>query len=476
MLSDKQWQILCFGHTSYDALICDGAIRSGKTSVMSVGFIDWAMEFFDQCNFIIGGVTVESAKRNVVNPMLLTKYLTDRYSMKWEGGQANRMVVTCKGHRNVFHVFGGKDEASYKTVQGITAAGCFLDEVALMPRSFVEQCMARCSVEGSKFWFNCNPGAPTHWFYQEWILKAKDKNAYHLRFHLTDNPALSDKIIKRYLNMYTGVFKKRYVDGEWVQAEGMIYPEWRDALEDTYEGKPQDYVVSIDYGTQNAFAAIKWLKDSKGKWHAVDEYYYSGRTEGHQKTDSDYVADMVSFTQDAGESKIVEVIIDPSASSFIAAMRRTTRFRVRKAINNVEDGIRDTAVCMQLGLIKISNRLEHLSQELDGYVWDDKKQDDKPVKVNDHCLSGSTMVDTENGRKPIRELVGTSGKVWSWNGNKPVLSHYHDCRMTRQSAKLIEIETDDSRFIKCTIDHPILTERGWVEAGELSTEDRIVTI
>ena len=388
MLSDKQWQILCFGHTSYDALICDGAIRSGKTSVMSVGYIDWAMEFFDQCNFIIGGVTVESAKRNVVTPMLLTKYLMDRYSMKWEGGQANRLVVTCKGHRNIFHVFGGKDEASYKTVQGITAAGCFLDEVALMPRSFVEQCMARCSVEGSKFWFNCNPGAPTHWFYQEWILKAKEKNAYHLRFHLTDNPSLSDKIIRRYLNMYTGVFKKRYVDGEWVQAEGMIYPEWREALEDTWKpigkNKCHDYVVSIDYGTQNAFAALKWLKDSSGKWHAVDEYYYSGRTEGHQKTDQDYVADMLNFTSDAGEGNVVEIIIDPSASSFIAAMRRTTKFKVRKAINNVEDGIRDTAVCMQLGLIKLSNNLKHLAQELDGYVWDDKKHDDKPVKVNDH--------------------------------------------------------------------------------------------
>ena len=396
-LSNKQWEVLCFGETSYDALICDGAVRSGKTSVETTAFILWAMEHFDRCNFIIAGVSVESCKRNVVMPAMQTDYLRERFSMEW-ASRANCLTVRSGGRVNVFYVFGGRDEASYRVVQGLTAAGCLLDEVVLMPRTFAEQCMARCSVEGAKFWFSCNPGPPSHWFYQEWVTRTREKNAYRIHFRLSDNPALSEDTIARYERMYTGVFKQRYIDGEWVAAEGLVYPMWRDAVEARWEPTASDPAtsccVSVDYGTLNPFAAVKWLRDRGGVWHAVDELYHDGRGTRHQKTDSDYVADMARFCSDATDD--VEVIVDPSAASFIAALRRSrpavdrgvagdVRYRVRKADNDVMDGIRDVSVAIQSGLIKVSDRMASTLDEFERYVWDDKR-DDAPLKANDHAM------------------------------------------------------------------------------------------
>lgn len=105
----------------------------------------------------------------------------------------------------------------------MTLAGVLFDEVALMPRSFVEQALARCSVEGATFWFSCNPEHPEHWFYKEWIQKAEERRALYLHFTMQDNPALSPQVIRRYERMYTGRFYERFVLGEWTAPEGQIY-------------------------------------------------------------------------------------------------------------------------------------------------------------------------------------------------------------------------------------------------------------
>ena len=144
--------------------------------------------------------------------------------------------------------------------------------------------------------------------------------------------------------------------------------------------------MSCDYGTLNAFHALKWKLDGEGVWHCTEEYRYSGREEGHQKTDEDYVSDLAQFCRDANESIPVEVIVDPSAASFITALRRRGGFRVRTANNAVVDGIRDTAAAMEIGTIKIADCLEGLKEEFTGYVWDDREDCDKPIKVNDHGM------------------------------------------------------------------------------------------
>lgn len=128
------------------------------------------------------------------------------------------------GRENRFYIFGGKDEGSAALIQGMTLSGVMLDETALMPRSFCEQAIARCSVDNSRLWFNCNPENPAHWFYTEWIKKAVDKNCLYLHFTMDDNPSLSEEIKQRYKNLYSGSFYERFIEGKWVSCDGAVYP------------------------------------------------------------------------------------------------------------------------------------------------------------------------------------------------------------------------------------------------------------
>lgn len=379
MLGEKQHRLATWwAEGSPDAacegVIAEGAIRSGKTWAMVTGFLLWSQARFSGCDFIIAGRTIGSLKRNVVGPMCQIMR-----SFGWAYSY-NRSDNVIEVGSNRYHLFGASTEASQDVLQGMTAAGCYADEVALFPKSFVDQMVGRCSVEGSRLWFNCNPSYPTHFFKVEWVDRADELNLLHLRFSMDDNPTLPPAIRERYERTYTGVFRDRYILGLWTLAEGLVYPGFKSALEPRWEGKAARWAVSCDYGTQNAFAALLWAFDGSA-WHVVREYRHSGRDTGHQKTDADYVADMGAFL--GALPRDTPFIIDPSAASFIAAMRRAG-FAVRKARNAVEDGIRETAAAMELGLVRIADDLPELEKELAGYVWDEKASGDRPVKENDH--------------------------------------------------------------------------------------------
>lgn len=382
MISKKQQKILAFSYTGFDALICDGAIRSGKTSLMTVAFVDWAMREFDRCNFAICGKTVGSARRNIISPYMAMSYVREKYDVKFSYSQ-NFMTVKQGDKENYFYLFGGKDESSYMLIQGLTLAGVLLDEVALLTRSFVEQALARCSINNSKYWFNCNPASPQHWFYLEWILKADEKNALHLHFDLRDNPALTDKIIERYENTYSGVFYDRYILGLWVQAEGLIYPEQARGknVVQTLPNGFDLYVVSMDYGTLNPCSMGLWGRNN-GRWYRIREYYYSGRN-GTLKTDEEYYQELEKLTADL---PIYCVVIDPSAASFIACVRRHGRYSVKRADNSVLDGIRNTANAFKQDKIFIWGGCKDCIREFGLYSWDEKAETDKPIKENDHAM------------------------------------------------------------------------------------------
>ena len=204
-----------------DGIICDGSIRSGKTTVMSLSFVIWAMETFDGENFALCGKTIQSLRRNVINQ--LKKMLKSRGYTVIEHRSENSMTIILGDVENEFYLFGGKDEGSQDLIQGITLAGVFFDEVALMPESFVNQATGRCSVAGSKFWFNCNPEGPDHFFKVEWIDKLTEKNLIRIHFTMRDNPSLASHIIERYERMYKGVFYDRFIRGLWVLASGIIF-------------------------------------------------------------------------------------------------------------------------------------------------------------------------------------------------------------------------------------------------------------
>lgn len=253
--SEKQLTVLtwwsCKDYKSYDAIICDGAVRSGKTLCMSLSFVAWAMSSFNSSSFAICGKTITSLKRNVTTP-LISLLKSFGFSCV-EKVSKNYIDVNFKGKSNRFYVFGGKDESSASLIQGITLCGVMLDEVALMPRSFVEQALARCSITGSKLWFNCNPEHPYHWFFKEWIEKAKEKNALYLHFTMKDNPSLSKSIIKRYNSLYSGVFYERFILGKWTAVTGLVYPMFNKE-KNVVKDVPicSEYVVSCDYGTSQS--------------------------------------------------------------------------------------------------------------------------------------------------------------------------------------------------------------------------------
>ena len=292
MISEKQKKILAFPYSKYDALICDGAVRSGKTSIMVVAFVDWAMREFTGQRFGICGKTVGSATENMVIPYTAMSYAKERYTLHWR--RSLKILEVRRGRRvNYFEVFGGRDESSYALIQGRTLAGVLLDEVVLMPESFVNQALARCSVEGARLWFSCNPGRPQHWFKQNWIDKREERNALYLHFEMTDNPGLSGRTLARYQAMYTGVFYDRYVRGLWVVAEGLVYPMFSEDAHVVDEIPWQAlqrgrWFISVDYGTVNHTAAGLWCL-WKGTAYMTGEYYYDSREPGyHQLTDEEH--------------------------------------------------------------------------------------------------------------------------------------------------------------------------------------------
>lgn len=380
MISDKQKKILAFPYTNYDALICDGAIRSGKTSIMTVAFIDWAMREFSGVRFGICGKTVDSAVKNIIMPYIAMQYVRKKYIVRWR--RSDKVLEVARGAaRNFFEIFGGKDESSFTLIQGRTLAGVLMDEVALMPRSFVEQALARCSVEGARLWFSCNPESPQHWFYNEWIKRHKERNALYLRFRMEDNPSLSEKTLNRYKSIYSGVFYQRYIEGLWVVAEGLVYSLPQSAVTDDIPADGE-YYISCDYGTMNPFSAGLWCV-SDGKAVRISEFYYDGRANNHQLTDGEYYDKLCEL---AGGYDIRSVIIDPSAASFIALIRKNGLFKVRKADNEVINGIRRTQSFIKNGNILIHRNCKDAIREFGLYRWDEKSAEDKVIKENDHAM------------------------------------------------------------------------------------------
>lgn len=381
MISDKQKKILAFPYSEYDAIICDGAIRSGKTSIMTVAFIDWAMREFSGQRFGICGKSVDSATKNIILPYMALTYARKKYNLRFK--RAEKVLIVSRGAvKNYFEVFGGKDESSFALIQGRTLAGVFLDEVALMPRSFVEQALARCSVEGARLWFSCNPDTPEHWFYKDWIMRVQERNSLYLHFAMRDNPSLSEKVLKRYESLYSGVFYQRYIEGKWTVAEGLVYSFGEANITDEIP-EYGEYYISCDYGTLNPFSAGLWCVLDGGRAVRIKEYYYDGRGERSQKTDEEYYRELVKL---AGDKPIRSVVVDPSAASFIACIRSKRQFKVMKANNDVLNGIRTTANLLKSGKILIYRECRDTIREFSLYRWDEKAPEDRVIKENDHAM------------------------------------------------------------------------------------------
>ena len=415
-ISKKQFQIMAFPYTDYDTLISDGAIRSGKTSVMTWAFVKWAMDTFRNQRFAICGKTVGSATENIIKPFMAMTDTKQRYHAEWKRSE-KQMIVSYRGVTNIFEVFGGKDESSYALIQGRTLAGAFLDEVALQPRSFVEQALARCSVDGSKFWFNCNPASPSHWFYKEWVCKLKKHNALRLHFELTDNPSLSEKKLKQYHDTYEGVFYQRYILGLWVAAEGAIYTKFADnpnryIIDSVDPSSIQYAMIGVDFGGNGSATAMicNGITHRMKSVVTLDEHYFKGI-----QTPDELEQDFVDFVRRCkAKYKVYQVFCDSAEQTLIQGLRSAAiRNHIAVDIVNAQKGeindrIRFYNRLMGTDRYKVLSHCKHLIEAFNTAVWDDKSVV-KDVRLDNGTTNIDSLDALEYSTESVQEAMIIAG-------------------------------------------------------------------
>ncbi len=387
-LSSRQKKVLCWWHkdspyANYNGIIADGAIRSGKTVSMAFSFVIWAMSSYDRYNFAMCGKTIASLRRNVLGT--LKNQLRARGYTATERRADNLLVVAKGDVANSFYIFGGKDESSQDLIQGITLAGVLFDEVALMPESFVNQATARCSVEGSKFWFNCNPGSVTHWFYIGWVLKCKRRKLLYLHFTMEDNLTLSEETKARYRSQYSGVFYKRYILGMWCVAEGLIYLQFAEN-EQRYM-IPQEDVPKLSYieigadvggnKSNHAYVASGYTVDRDVQYVLKAwSYKASGVTVTRYREKLVEFADSIK----ALYGFVDTIWVDNAEAAIVNELDAHCDYNIRGCIKEeILDRIRCTDILMSQDRFKIvEGECEDLCDGFRTAVWDDDHED-KPL-------------------------------------------------------------------------------------------------
>ena len=409
-LSVKQLKVMTWWcdpspYKDYDGIIADGAVRSGKTISMAASFVNWAMEKFEDCDFALCGKTVGSLRRNVINTL---KQQLLSLGLHYEERRTENLITISKGGRtNYFYCFGGKDESSQDLIQGMTLAGVLFDEVALMPQSFVTQGEARCSVEGAKVWYNCNPRAPSHYFKKEYVDIAAEKRLLYLHFTMDDNLTLSEHVKDRYKRMFTGVFYQRNVLGLWVTAEGKIYTafgedniipkkEWY-AQEDgrwTHPLRKEINIVTmgVDFGGNKSSHAFCLTGFTRGFRQLIT---LKEKRIKEELTPSELDAAFIDFVRECkGEyPQLTEIFCDSAEQVLIRGFKNAVRLAgIPVAVKNARKGeIIDRirfygAMQNQLRHLIISDCTETI-QAFEDAVWDEEKED---VRLDD----GSTNIDS----------------------------------------------------------------------------------
>lgn len=397
-ITPKQAEYIVNAHHRWNFAV--GAVRSGK-SHMAVQYIipQGLRERHGKKGInLILGASKENIERNVLEPMRQiwgVNMVSEINSRNWASIFGEK--VYCIGAEKMNQV---------SKIRGSEIKFCYVDEIVDINKEVFEMLKSRLSLPYSICHAAANPSYPTH-FIKEFIDSAENGvDIYSQEYTIYDNPFLPIEYVRSLEAEYAGtVYFLRYILGKWARAEGLIFPMFLEALAEVPSGDAEDLALSVDYGTQNPFAAISWKKKG-GVWYAEREYYHSGRKTGKQKTDDEYATDLEDFMAEEIEdyrarleasrrepnvpmpSKI-QLIVDPSAASFIALMKKKDWCKVVKANNDVEDGIRETASAMKRGLIKISTNMPEWRREVEGYVWDEKVEEDKPVKENDHLMDAT---------------------------------------------------------------------------------------
>lgn len=382
--------------------VASGAVRSGK-SYLQISYLipSRLLERKERRGLrVFLGATRSNIERNILQPT------RDLY------GNSAATEINSKNYANVFGVkvycIGADNVRQVSKLRGSEISYCAVDEATDINEEVFTMLKSRLSLPYSCCDVTTNPASPNHYFKKFLDSRHQGVDIYLQEYMIYDNPFLSSDYVKALETEYTGsVWYDRYILGLWTLAEGLIFGNFQQAIyEKEFEGFAEEYVISLDYGTSNPFAAMLWEKRG-GVWYGVNELYYSGRDTGRQKTDGEYLSMLEEF---AGhvikrlEAKReqqkrmgvlipfdvqIPVIIDPSAASFIALLRQSEWFSVTSANNSVVDGIRETNTAIQNDLIKIHSRCKHWQEEAQSYVWDTDAVEDKPIKEHDHLMDAT---------------------------------------------------------------------------------------
>lgn len=389
-------------HADKKIFLADGSIRSGKTVSVIDSFITWSQSEFNHEQFGIAGKSVKAIRQNVLRPMF--EILTAK-GIPYEYNKSENILTV---GTNTYILYGAPNEASQDVLQGVTLAGGMVDEAALVPYSFIDQFIGRCSVEGSKIFMTCNPRGPYHWLKTDFIDKRREKQIVYLRFTMDDNPSLADDTKKFYRRMYSGVFYKRNVLGLWVLSEGLIFDMFD---EDKYTADKIPTITrrwyAVDQGFGNATVFLHQGIGTDGRLYTLNEYYHSGRNKflmidgekkpgGHfQKSPVDYAKDLLSFIETTSKGHPVQferIFIDPAAKGFINQCYQAGIRKIAKANNAVKDGIDFVASLITMDHYRIHPRCVNTVKGFAMYTWDEKAQergDEKPVKKDDDAMDAN---------------------------------------------------------------------------------------
>jgi len=380
-------------------LVADGSVRSGKTTIMIMGFMMWAMEYFDRTNFAICGKTVTSAERNIIKPVQQIENLP--YTMTYRRNE-RLLVVKCGRKENYFYVFGGKDESSYALIQGITLAGVLFDEVALMPQSFVDQAIARTlTFRNSKLWFNCNPENPEHWFYKNFIQESRD-DTFRLHFLMSDNPIMTEAEIEKASRMFTGVFFQRYILGLWVRAEGVIFRQFADdperwLINNALDAEIRKQIAFISFGvdfgestSHTVFVATGILRHGAGVI-ALDEKKLDSKGISPDRIEREFIEFVQQIKNEFPEIRLTYAFCDHPetiVNGLNIALRKASIpvSAVMASKEEINTRIYAQEKMLNIGLLKIRRKCTKLVFSLQNQTWDEKHTDqrlDENPDIND---------------------------------------------------------------------------------------------
>lgn len=400
-------------HSENDFVIADGAIRSGKTIAMIIGFLTWSQEMFSGESFILAGKTMGALKKNVIRPMLqMLEAWGWPYDYVRSGTDARLEIGT-----NTYYLYGANTEASQDALQGLTAAGAYADEAALFPKSFIDQMIGRCSVEGSKIWMNCNPEGPHNYIKEEFINKAEEKRVYRLHFMMDDNLTLSWKVKERYRRAWpvSSVFYKRFILGLWVAADGLIYQQFADHVEDYLitsawiVDNPIAYaVIGVDFGGTKSAHSFTLTGFTKGYKQVVvlDEYYCKKRINPSQLQ-----ADFVDFVKRAkAKYKVYETYCDSAEQTLIAGLELAcvsagVNIDIRNAIKGpINDRIAFYNSLIAQGRWKVMKHCEHIIAAFEEAVYDDTKKN-MDIRLDDGEMNVDSLDSTEYSTESVQEDI-----------------------------------------------------------------------